>query len=162
MHVHDYDGREGAQIIDDCIGDAKRIVDRRHERASHHIHDTDGDTVDIERPVSASRHGRRIVRRTNDTIARLQVRLEVALVEDVVPRRDEVDPGREHLVGGLRGEAETARRIFAIRDRRLDVVLFANERNATFERVTARRADDVTDQEKFKGFYRRDEAFAFR
>jgi hypothetical protein len=76
---------------------------------------------------------------------------------------DEVDAGLEHLLSGLRGQPKTARGVLTVGDAGADVMLFAGQRDAAFERLTPGRADDVSDEQKVEGAgcYRRADAFAF-
>ena len=140
----------------------KRIVDRRHERAPHQVEHADGHAVDGERSGAAPRRRRRIVRRPNDPVAAFEVLGKIALVENMVAAGDEVDAGGEHLVGGLRGQAETARCVFAVSDAGVDVMLLAKQRDATLQRFATRGTDDVPDYQNVeRAFYRRADAFAF-
>jgi len=61
----------------------------------------------------------------------------------VIAGRDEVDPGREHLIGGLARESEAAGGVLAVGDHDVDVVLFADEREMFSERLATGSADDV-------------------
>ncbi len=144
------------------VGATKRIVDRRHERSPHQVEHADGHAIDGKGCGPSPRDRRRIVRRPDDPVAAFEVLGKVALVEDMVAAGDEVDAGCKHLVGGLRGQAETARCIFAVGDAGVDVMLLAKQRNAALQRLATRGTDDVPDyQEVERAFYRRADAFAF-
>jgi phosphate uptake regulator len=65
----------------------------------------------------------------------------------VVAARDEVDAAVEHLLRGLRREAEAARGVLAVRDDGVDRVLGARRCETTLERIAAGGADDVADDE---------------
>lgn len=162
MHVDDDDVGDLTQLVDERPADAKRIVDRRHENASHDVEDTHGDAIHADRRDSGAGRPRRIVCRAQDAIGPLEVLAELALVEDVVTARDDVDPAGEELLGGLRGEAEATRRILAVRDAEVDRILLPRQRDMLFERLSPRCADDVADDENPNRFgYERAEAFAF-
>jgi hypothetical protein len=66
----------------------------------------------------------------------------------VIPAGDEIDTRGEHFVRRLLGQAESARGVLAIRDDRVDVMLFACEGQMFLQRFPARRSDDVADDEQ--------------
>ncbi len=74
---------------------------------------------------------------------------------------DEIDAYGEEFFGGLRGETEPARDVLTVGDAGMDVMLLARKRKTALERFTARRSDDVADDEQVEGVQRRDDAFAF-
>jgi len=75
---------------------------------------------------------------------------------------DEIDAAGKHFFSGLRGQAKTARSIFAVGDAGVDMMLFSKQRNAPLEHLTTGGSDDVpNDQEVERAFYRRADAFAF-
>ena len=147
MDVDDDDVRLLAQHVDLFARDAERIVDGRHEHAAHHVEDADVDALDGDDPAAAAGRAGRIVRRPDDTVGFVELAAELALVPDVVAGRDEVDAGREHLLGGLPGKAETAGGVFAVGDADVDVVLFADERKMFGQRLASGSSDHVGDGE---------------
>ena len=137
MDVDDDDRRLHAQLIDQDVRAAKRIVNRRHKGAPHDVEDPDGHAVRDERAVALTREAGRIVGRTQHAVARLQVRLEVALIENMISAGNEVDAGFEQLLGGLRRQTKTARDVFAVGDAGVNLMLIANQRDTALERVAA-------------------------
>ncbi len=132
--------------------DAERVVDGRHEDAAHQVDHADLDAVGRrERPPAAAGQARRIVRGPQDAVGLVQLAAELALVPDVVAAGDEVDAGREHRLGGLRGQAEAARRVLAVGDHRVDVVLLPRELEMLLENLAARRTHDVADDKDGDG-----------
>jgi hypothetical protein len=79
----------------------------------------------------------------------------------VVAGRDEIHPGSEHLVRGLGRQAESGRRVLAVGDDRVDVVLLSREGEMFLENLAARRTDNVADDEDGEGGLRYDLALAF-
>lgn len=80
----------------------------------------------------------------------------------MVAARDKVDAAFEDFLGGLGGQAETTRRVLAVRDAGMDVILLAKQRNAALEHLATRGTDDIPDDQEVEGvFYRRADAFAF-
>ncbi len=66
----------------------------------------------------------------------------------MIAARDEVDAAFEHFFGGLRGQAETARGVFAVGDAGIDSVLLARQRHTALEGIATRRTDDVADEQE--------------
>ena len=94
--------------------------------------------------------------------AGLEILAEVSLVEDVIAAGDKVDPASKNLLGGLRGQAKTARGIFAIGNAGVDAVLLSKQRNASLQHLATGGTYDVPDDQEVEGaIYRRAEAFAF-
>ena len=94
---------------------------------------------------AAARNGRRIVRRPDDAVAGFQILVEIALVEDVIAAGDEVDAACEHFFGGLRGQAKTARGVFAVGNAGMDLVLLSKQGDAALEHLAPGGTDDVPD-----------------
>lgn len=69
----------------------------------------------------------------------------------MIPARDEIDARGEHLLGGLGGQAKTARGIFAVGDAGMDLMLLASESDAALKGVAARGSDDVPDEQEVEG-----------
>lgn len=162
MDVHENHRSTPPQVGHQAVGTAKRIVDRRHERSAHQIEYGHRHAIGCEGCGTLSGYRRRIVRRPDDAVAGLEILGEVSFVEDVIAAGDEVDPAGKDFLGGLRGQAETARGIFAIGDASVDAVLLSKQRNASLQRLATRRTDDVPDDQEVEGaFYRRAAAFAF-
>ena len=90
----------------------------------------------VDDPAAASGRAGRIIRRPDDPVGLVERAAELALVPDVVAGGDEVDAGREHLVGGLLREPEAAGGVFAVGDHEIDVVLFAEQAGDVWQSVS--------------------------
>lgn len=162
MDVHDNHGGAPSQVGYQGVGTAKRIVDRRHERSAHQVEHGHRHAIDREGCGSLTRHRRRIVRRADNAAAGLEILAEISLVEDVIAAGDKVDSASKDLLGGLRGQAKTARGIFAVGNAGVDAVLLSKQRNASLQHLATGGTYDVPDDQEVEGaIYRRAEAFAF-
>jgi hypothetical protein len=84
----------------------------------------------------------------DDAVGAVEVRDDLAAPPDVVAERDRVDAAPRAAVGELRRDAHAVRDVLAVRDAEVDVELVASEAKALLDRLAARRADDVGDEEK--------------
>ena len=72
----------------------------------------------------------------------------------VVAERDDVDAGREQLVGVLRRDADPARRVLAVGDDEVEVELFTKAREPLLDRAQAGPAVYVCNEEELQGVAR--------
>jgi hypothetical protein len=57
-----------------------------------------------------------VVGRTDDTLGRVEELIDLAVLVDVVARRDHIDPCVEHRPGGASGDAEAPGDVLAVGD----------------------------------------------
>src|SRR5580704_18678312 len=98
MEIHYDDRRSSAQVGDQRVGATERIVHRRHKGPPHQVEHPDGNAVDGKGTGTPARRGRRIVCRSDDTVAALEVLAKITLVENVIAAGDEINAALEHLL----------------------------------------------------------------
>jgi hypothetical protein len=89
-----------------------------HEQPALEVDDGDGRTVGgrADREPSARGADAAEVRRPQDSVGRLEQRVEVAVTPDVVPGGDDVGPPVEQALRELRREARPVGRVLAVDD----------------------------------------------
>src|SRR5262249_26035668 len=92
-----------------------------------------------------------VVGRPDDALAVIEVVVDLAPVVGVVAERYRVDAGAEHLVGDVRGDAQTAGRVLAVDDDERRLVALTQLRQQREQRAPPGTADDVADEEDRRG-----------
>jgi hypothetical protein len=90
---------------------------------------------------------RAVVERPEDALGLVQERVDLALVPDVVARRDDVDAVREQRLRRRHRQAHPAREVLAVGGHEVDPALVAQGRQQLLDRETPRLADEVADHQ---------------
>ena len=127
----------------------ERVLDLLHVRPALGVDDGDVRTVErvVDAPAAARDAVRAVVERPQDPVVGLQVRVDLALVPDVVARGDHVDAGAEDRVGRGRRQAHPAGDVLAVRGDEVDPALLAQPRQHLLDGHATRLADHVADHQ---------------
>ena len=98
VEVDEADRRQRLRrLVEERVGVGERVLDRLHVRPALEV--DHGELRAVERvvhaPAAAGDAVGAVVQRPQDAVVRLEVRVDLALVPDVVAARDHVDAGRE-------------------------------------------------------------------
>src|SRR3954452_701089 len=150
MEIDETDRRQRlGRFVEQRVGVGERVLDLGHVGAALEI--DDGDVRPVERLVGPPAAARdlvgAVVQRPQDAVGRLEIRVDLALVPDVVPARDDIDAGREDRVRGRGREAHAAGDVLAVRGHEVDAALIAQAGQEVLDRDPARLADEVPDHE---------------
>ncbi len=128
------------------LGDAgERIVERVHEQPRHDVDDQDVSPACRREHGNARPRGRPgIIVRAQNSFLGVEVRDDLALVEDVVAGGDRVRPGIEELVADLGRDAEAAGGVLAVDDDEVERELVAQPGEMLRHHRSARPANHVT------------------
>ena len=121
----DRNGRDGAHqpvLGQPPRGKGERIVERVHEQSTHRVQHQDLAAAMVgKHPPAPPRGRRRVVVGPQQSLLAIEMRDDLALVEDVVAGGDDIRPGREEQVANLRRDAESAGRVLAVDDHEIEV-----------------------------------------
>ena len=84
-------------------------------------------------------------------VVRLEERVDLALVPDVVAAGDDIDAGGQDRLGGRGGQAHAAGHVLAVGGHEVDAALLAEARQQRLDRLAARLADHVADHQDADG-----------
>ena len=109
------------------VGVGERVLDRLHVRAALEVDHGDVASRRARRTRPNRVPGRRACRSCAAAARdrRLEERIDLALVPDVVAARDDVDARRQHRVGGRRREAHAAGHVLAVGGHEVDAARLA-------------------------------------
>ena len=148
MEVDDDDARLGAQRVDLAERHGKRIVEGRHEDASHEV--DDANRLAGARPAeitAAARDAGREVRRAQQLRLPRDVVEDFLLVPDVIAGGHDVDAVPEDGIGNVAGDAEARGRVLDVGDHEVDVALLDERRDGPLRDLASRLAEDVSDEQ---------------
>ena len=113
------------RLVEQRVGVGERVLDRLHVRPALEVDDRELGAVERleDAPAAAGHAVGAVVQRPQDAIVRLEVRVDLALVPDVVAGRDHVDAGREERLGGRRRQAHAAGDVLAVGRDEVDAAL---------------------------------------
>ena len=154
VEVDQADGRQRlAGLLEEPIGLEERVLDRLHVRPALEVDDRQLRAVErvVGPPPSPGNAVRAVVQRSEDPVVRLEDRVDLLLVPDVIARGDDVDAMGEQRVGGRWRQAHPAGEVLAVGGDEVDRALLAEGRNEGLDREPAGLADDVTDHEHATG-----------
>ena len=83
-----------------------------------------------------------------------QVTDDFFLVPNVVTRSEYVDPARKELVGDIRCDTESGRRVFYVRDDQIEILLLAELGQTLLQDLSTGFAYDVSSEEDSSRRYR--------
>jgi hypothetical protein len=140
-------------LVEQPIRLDERVVERLHERPADEVHDGEVRSVErlVDPPAAARDAVRAVVERPEDPLLAFEDRVDLALVPDVVPGRDDVDAGIEQRPGGRFGQPGAARDVLAVRDDEVDPALVAQASELALDRLPTWLADDVADEQDATG-----------
>ena len=156
MHVDD-DGvgddaqRRGLQL---ALHGAEGVIHRVHVDAAQHIDDQHPATVGGDEDVGAPArriHQARIVGRSDQARLAHDIGQGLALVPAVVAQRQDVGPGVEDVVGGVLGDAETARRVLGVDHHEIEPEVAPQPRKMVRKSIAPGLADHVTEKRQSHG-----------
>src|SRR5687768_11478464 len=136
-----------AELIEEAVEGAERVVGGRHERPSDRVHHKN--VLDHDPP--SSRIAGREVDRPDREREQLDVVEELALVPDVVPVRDHVRAGGIELARDVGREPRAARGVLTVHDREVDPIFLADLREERLDRVAPRTTNDVANKQDLQG-----------
>src|SRR5215467_9868220 len=153
MHIDHND--LGLNFLENLVGHAKRVVIRRHKHAPLQIDHGIGHLA-LEPLIHARAwHIRRVIRgpqhATSRTVAvpfhHLEVIDDLALIPDVVSRRDHVDVELEKLLRQRGSDPETGGGVLSVRNDQIDAALAHDPRQPFLDDGSPRPPKDVADEE---------------
>ena len=137
------------RLVQQAVGVGERVLDLLHVGAALEV--DHGQLVAVERVVHAPAAPRdlvgAVVERPQHPFARLEERVDLALVPDVVARRDDVNAGLEQRLGGRRREPHPAGDVLAVGGDEVDPPLVADPRQRLLDRDPPGLPDDVADHQ---------------
>ena len=95
-----------------------------------------------------------VVVRAEHPLVRLEVRVDLLLVPDVVAGGDDVHAGGQDRVGGRRGQPHPAGDVLAVGGHEVDAARLAQLREQPLDRLAAGLADHVADHQDTAGALR--------
>ena len=129
--------------------DGKRIVERRHEHAAHHVDDADRAAVArFDHARAAARRAGGVVGRTQQAALGRDVVHRFLLVPDVIARRHHVHAVLEQRIADVLGDAEAGGRVLGVGDHEVDAVVIDEPLQPLAQELAAGPADDVADEEQ--------------
>src|SRR5688572_10368139 len=139
--------RVSAELIEEAVDGAERVVGGRHERPSDRVHD---ENILDHDPASAGIAGREVDRPDRER-EQLDVVEELALVPHVVPVRDYVRAGGIELARDVGRETRAARGVLTVHDREVDPIFLPELRQERLDRVAPRTTNDVANKQNLQG-----------
>ena len=137
------------RLIEKGIRVSERVFDGLHERAALQVDDRD--LRPIQGVVHAQAPPRHLVRavvvRSKHPVRGIEVRIDLALVPDVIPARDDVDAGGKDRVSQRRRQPHPTRDVLAVGGDEVDPAGGAQSRQHLLDRVATRLADQVADHQ---------------
>ena len=131
MEVHEADRWQRlGRFVEEPVRVGERVLDLGHVCPALEVDDREVRPVErlVGAPATARHLVGAVVERAQDAVARLEVRVDLALVPDVVARRDDVDARSQDRVGGRGREAHPARHVLAVGRHEVDAALLAQLR----------------------------------
>lgn len=118
------------RLVENVVHDEEGIIRVRIEReASHEVDDADRTAAHRVFAPAAARALRREVRRAQNALFLLKIRLQLVARPRVVAERDHIGPGGEDRVGLLRRHADDVG-VFAVDDGEINVFLLPERAQA--------------------------------
>ena len=141
VHVDEDDLR--LRLVEDVVHDEEGIIRVCVEREPpHEVDDADRPAAHGVFAPAAARALRREVRRTQDALFLLEIRLQLVARPRVVAERDDVGPGGEDGVGLLRRHADDVG-VLAVDDGEINVFLLLKRAQALSQKRQAGRTHNV-------------------
>jgi hypothetical protein len=148
VEVEDHHRRLRARFVDERIDHLPRRDGRVEEERPEEVEHRDFDAVarfdDGESSPERQRAG---VRGANDALARREVAADSVAPVGVIAERDDIGAGGEQTLSELRCDARSVRDVLAVDDADVGAELFAQTREAPFDRPAPRDAEDVGEEE---------------
>ena len=135
--------------MDEIVGFAERTIRLRHVDASLQIHHGDVDAIargHHDDPFAGQFLD--VVRRTQQARLAREVIVNFALVPDMIAGGQDVEPVAEQILGQLRRDPESARGIFRVGDRQMNVFRRDDVFQMPRDEVPADGAENITDKKK--------------
>ena len=154
MEVDEANGRQWlGRLVEQAIGIGERVLDGLHEGPTLEV--DHGDVGAIHRlvgaPTAAGDVVRAVVEGTQNAIVRLEERVDLALVPDVVAGRDDVHAVRQERLGGRRGEAHAAGHVLAVGRDEVDAAFVAQSGQERLHGRPSGLADEIADHQDATG-----------
>jgi len=116
MHVDEHVVGLAAQLLQDLVDLEERDTTRAQEDIAAEVHHCEAHAVALDDRPSAPRLRRQVVRRADDRMVGVQVRVDLTAMERMVAERDDIGARGEQLVGDLGRDAQAARGVLRIDD----------------------------------------------
>jgi hypothetical protein len=140
--------RLGASLLHEVVHELERADRRLHEKSSLEVHDRDRGAVGrLDHHEPSPRGGGAEVRRPHDPLGAFEVVVDLAPAPDVIAEREDVGSRREQPLRQPRRDPGAVRDVLAVDDAEARVQLLLEPRETLLDRGTARRAEDVGDEE---------------
>ena len=105
----------------------------------------------VHAPAAAGNFVRAVVVRPKDPVVRIQERIDLALVPDVVAARDDVDARGQDRFRQRRCQPHAAGDVLAVGRDEVDAARLAQARQQLLDRMAARLTDEVADHQDAAG-----------
>jgi len=145
-------------VVDLALEAAEHRVDLDERRAAgaevevpREVDDPQAHAVALHDREAVARLRPQVVGRPQDPLLVVQVRVDLLAVIGVVAERDDVDAGREQLVGDLRRDPEAPGDVLGVDDDEGRVVPLAQGGEEPQQGPAAESADEVADEEDGRG-----------
>ena len=148
MKVHEDDRRALAQRLHLAMGDAERVVDGGHVHPAHHVQHANRSATLRARDVAAAAGRVGVVGRAQQARLDGDVVEHLALVPDVVARREDVGARVEQALANLARDAIAARGVFAVDDHQIDAVAGDQRGEPDAHEIPAGPTDHIADEEE--------------
>ncbi len=122
-----------------------------HEEVAGQVHDPEPHAVALDDAAAVARLTAEEVRRPQDPLLAVEVRVDLALAVGVVAERDHVDSMREQLVGDLRRDADAASYVLAVDDDEVERMTLAQFGQKGEQQSSSDTADEVADEQDRNG-----------
>jgi len=147
VHVDEHVVGLAAQLLQDLVDLQKRHAARAQEDVAAEIDHPEPHAVVLDHDPAAPWLGAQVVRRPDDRVGSVQVRVDVTTMERVIAQRDDVRPGGEQLVGDLRRDAEPARGVLRVDHEERRFVVGTQLRQEAEQRAATEPADHIAHEE---------------
>ncbi len=135
------------ELADDGVGGREGRAPGLEEDVAAQVDHAEPHAVAFDHRVAVAGLGGEVVGRPQDVLVGVQVGPDLLAVVGVVAERDDVDAGREELVGDLRGDPETGGRVLPVGHHEGRCVLLAEPGKEAEQSLAAEAPDDVADEE---------------
>ena len=141
-----------ADLVEEAVGGAERVVDRPHVGPAQHGEDGDGGAVAGRDAARApGRANRREVGRAEHVGGPVEDLEDLVLAVDVVAHGHDVHAGVDQLLVAAEGQPRAAGGVLGVADDQADAPARDEPGQDLADDLAARRADDIADEQDFQG-----------
>jgi hypothetical protein len=148
MEIHENNLGARLQRVDLPPDDRERVVDARHEDATHDIDDANRPAIGGTREIAAvAGHTGRVIGRPEQAWLRADVVDGFLLRPDVIARGHDIDAPAEDLVADFTRDPGTGRGVLRVGDHQVDLMMIDESSHAAAHEIASRFSDNVADEE---------------